>query len=214
MDQSTLRPPALLVENLSLRSSLRRSIPSTNKDFVAECHLHDLVATGTEHVVAIRDFFEEEVTFGDVTLQSHVAVLDYVDGTELDVFLSNSQNVSARTHSRSSRSTSFVYFTHWRGRRSTTMTCTIATSWYSNFLAVNTVLKALDEAVRPRRRRPRLACRPQSQRPAAARTRRPHQRGLVSRRVCDAPTYESRRNNGWRLPTRKRARRARNRHYW
>ena len=84
------------------RKSVLKVIPKQvysfhDKDFGAECHLHDLVAAGTEHVVAISNFFEEDVTFGDVTLRSHVAVLDYVDGTELDLFLSNSENVGART---------------------------------------------------------------------------------------------------------------------
>ena len=84
------------------RQSVLKVIPTQvysfhKKDFAAECHLHDLVATGTEHVVDIRDYFQEDVTFGDVTLRSHVAVLGYVDGTELDLFLSDSANVSART---------------------------------------------------------------------------------------------------------------------
>ena len=84
------------------RKSVLKVIPTEvysfhEKDFAAECHLHDQVAAGTDHVVAISNFFEEDVEFGDITLPSHVAVLDYVDGTELDLFLSDPQKVSART---------------------------------------------------------------------------------------------------------------------
>lgn len=67
------------------------------KDFEAECRLHYEVATGTEHVVAIGDYFEEEVAFGDLALRCHVAVLDYVDGVEMDDFLAAGDGVGART---------------------------------------------------------------------------------------------------------------------
>lgn len=67
------------------------------KDFEAECRLHYEVASGTEHVVGISDYFEDDVGFGDVTLRCHVAVLDYVDGAEMDDFLASSPSVGART---------------------------------------------------------------------------------------------------------------------
>lgn len=67
------------------------------KDFAAECRLHYEVATGTDHVVGIGDYFEDEVAFGDLVLQCHVAVLDYVDGVEMDDFLASGNGVGARS---------------------------------------------------------------------------------------------------------------------
>ncbi len=57
------------------------------KDFANECHLHYEVAAGTGHVVGIGDYFEDEVVFGNLALRCHVAVLDYVQGVEMDAFL-------------------------------------------------------------------------------------------------------------------------------
>src|ERR1700682_2549139 len=49
-----------------------------DKDFAKECQLHDDVAQGTEHLVKIREMFEDlPVSFGDQTLSCCVAVLDY-----------------------------------------------------------------------------------------------------------------------------------------
>ena len=67
------------------------------KNFEDECQLHDDVASGIDHVVGIRDFFDEQISFGDISLSCHVAVLDYVDGTELDEFLKSPGKTSART---------------------------------------------------------------------------------------------------------------------
>ena len=67
------------------------------KDFERECRLHYEVAKGTEHVVGIGDFFEYDVVFGDVNLRCHVAVLEYVDGREMDKFLSGGGGSGART---------------------------------------------------------------------------------------------------------------------
>lgn len=68
-----------------------------HKDFGRECRLHHEVAKGCEHLVGISDFFDDEVTFGDVPIECHVAVLDFIDGTELGDFLISDGEVSART---------------------------------------------------------------------------------------------------------------------
>jgi hypothetical protein len=68
------------------------------KDFEKECRLHDAVAAGTDHLVGISDFSVETVKFGDVEIECHVAILDYVDGVELTTYLDKSATnpVSAR----------------------------------------------------------------------------------------------------------------------
>jgi len=68
-----------------------------DKSFSRECDLHYEVARGTDHVVAIEDYFEDDVVFGDVTIRCHVAVMDHVDGIELDEFLSRGEGVGARS---------------------------------------------------------------------------------------------------------------------
>jgi hypothetical protein len=44
------------------------------KDFERECLVHGEVSDGTDHLNDIIDFFDETLTFGDVTLDCHVAV--------------------------------------------------------------------------------------------------------------------------------------------
>ncbi len=68
-----------------------------NKDFAKECSLHYEVAAGTDHVVGIGDYFEADVAFGDLTLRCHVAVLDYVQGAEMDEYLASGDGARART---------------------------------------------------------------------------------------------------------------------
>lgn len=68
-----------------------------HKDFERECRLHHEVAEGSEHLVGISDYFNEPVEFAGIAIDSHVAVLDYIEGRELGEFLSGSEAVSART---------------------------------------------------------------------------------------------------------------------
>ena len=67
-----------------------------NKNFADECQLHNEVASGIDHVVGISDFFDQEVSFGETPIPCHIAVLDYIDGEELDEFLKNSDKLTAR----------------------------------------------------------------------------------------------------------------------
>jgi len=68
-----------------------------NKDFAEECRVHREVAEETEHVVRISDFWPDvSVTFGDVTVACHVAVLDYVDGPSLAEFTADPEALEAR----------------------------------------------------------------------------------------------------------------------
>ncbi len=69
-----------------------------DKNFKQECHMHNDVAEGTDHVVGISDFFDEDVSFGDnINLRCHIAVLDYVDGSKLDEFLTGDSKIGATT---------------------------------------------------------------------------------------------------------------------
>lgn len=57
------------------------------KDFEAEAQRHRDVAAESAHLVDIEESFQTDVTFGDLTLPCHVAVLEYVDGPTLERFL-------------------------------------------------------------------------------------------------------------------------------
>jgi serine/threonine protein kinase len=67
------------------------------KDFDAECALHDTVAESAEHVVGISDLFRENVDFGGTVIPCHAAVLEYLDGHLLGDYLRGEQPLSAGT---------------------------------------------------------------------------------------------------------------------
>lgn len=67
------------------------------KNFENECNVHNEVAKGSDHLVGIHDFFEEDVTFGQVTMRCHVAQLDYIEGTLLEKVLNAEPPPQART---------------------------------------------------------------------------------------------------------------------
>ena len=58
------------------------------KNFEEECRRHKQIADGTEHLVDIFDFGEEDVRFGHDTLRCHFAELQKVNGIQLDAYLS------------------------------------------------------------------------------------------------------------------------------
>lgn len=67
------------------------------KNFQQECELHRDVAQDTEHIVAIEDFFDETIKFGETPIQCHVAVLDYVEGDSLNKYLERAEPPSAES---------------------------------------------------------------------------------------------------------------------
>lgn len=68
------------------------------KDFEAECRDHASVAENCLHIVNIDDMRSGEmISFGEVTLECHVAVLDYVEGPSLGEYLEASQRLSGPT---------------------------------------------------------------------------------------------------------------------
>lgn len=66
-----------------------------NKDFTKETELHAQVADGADHVVAVEQMFDCEITFGEISLSCHVAVLQYVEGDTLAKYLSGARPLSA-----------------------------------------------------------------------------------------------------------------------
>jgi hypothetical protein len=84
------------------RKSVLKVVPrgvyeSFGKDFGEECRVHDEVASGTQHLVGIRDMFDADVRFRDEAedLACHIAVLDYVDGEKLDAFVADPSRLTA-----------------------------------------------------------------------------------------------------------------------
>jgi hypothetical protein len=67
------------------------------KDFEQECRLHRDVAEGSDHLVPIRDMFDADIVFGDVTIPCDVAQLDYLPGEVLEDVLVADPPPSART---------------------------------------------------------------------------------------------------------------------
>ncbi|WP_156941812.1 hypothetical protein [Mesorhizobium sp. LSJC255A00] len=65
------------------------------KSFASEMELHATVAEGADHVVAAEDIFDDTVEFGDVSLPSHVAVLQFVEGDTLSKYLQGDRTLSA-----------------------------------------------------------------------------------------------------------------------
>ncbi|MGY3484446.1 hypothetical protein ACVW1C_002329 [Bradyrhizobium sp. USDA 4011] len=66
------------------------------KDFEEECLLHRDIAEGTEHLVGIRDMLpDEQVQFGDQSLQCCVAELNFIDGLLLTDYFDGEQKVTA-----------------------------------------------------------------------------------------------------------------------
>ena len=65
-----------------------------NKDFLAECATHSDLAENTEHIVDIHNAFSANVTFGNNTLECHVAELDFVDGISLKNYIEDDTNAT------------------------------------------------------------------------------------------------------------------------
>ena len=67
-----------------------------NKNFYSELKAHARMAEDTQHLVKVVNGFDADLTFGDVTLPCHVAVLEYIDGETLESIL-ESAPADART---------------------------------------------------------------------------------------------------------------------
>lgn len=67
------------------------------KDFAAECRLHKEVAEETEHLVSIRDMFDEDIEFDGESVRCHIAILEYVSGVSLTEFIDDPDAFQARS---------------------------------------------------------------------------------------------------------------------
>jgi len=74
-------------EKCVLKIAPKRIYEHFKKNFEQECITHREVAAGSEHVVNLTDMFDSQIDFGDITLDCHVAVLDYIKGSTLEDFL-------------------------------------------------------------------------------------------------------------------------------
>ncbi|MBB6328263.1 serine/threonine protein kinase [Algoriphagus iocasae] len=65
------------------------------KDFQEECRAHAEAAEGTQHIVDIDDIFEDHISFGDTSIECHVAILQYVKGKTLKHLIASENQLKA-----------------------------------------------------------------------------------------------------------------------
>ena len=69
----------------------------SDKDFERECQTHLAVAAGTDHIVKIRNMYDDVVRFGDDEVDCYIAELDYIDGPLLSDYLDGNEQAGAQT---------------------------------------------------------------------------------------------------------------------
>ena len=67
------------------------------KDFAEECKSHARIAKDSEHIVQIRDMFDDTLGFGNVNVDCHIAQLDLAEGKTLTEYLAGSMKLKAQT---------------------------------------------------------------------------------------------------------------------
>lgn len=65
------------------------------KSFEEECKIHSEAANGADFLVDLQDAFNHEVNFGDIKINCHIFVLEYIDGSLLQEYLSGRISISA-----------------------------------------------------------------------------------------------------------------------
>ncbi len=75
--------PRIAGKIVALKVIPKRIYETHGKNFADECNKHNEVASDSYHIVKIEDFLDCNVTFGDVSIDCHVAVLEFVDGIPL-----------------------------------------------------------------------------------------------------------------------------------
>ena len=79
-----------------LKISPKKLFDFFNKDFEEECIRHQSVATGTQHIVEIRNMsLNVNITFGNIEVPCHVAELEYIDGRLLADYLEPNSELTA-----------------------------------------------------------------------------------------------------------------------
>lgn len=87
-------------ENTLLKVSSVRVYEYFKKNFPDECRKHYQISNGTNHLVAIKSFFDSTVRFGEESLDCHVSELEYVDGITLKAFLEDESKVDAHNYAQ------------------------------------------------------------------------------------------------------------------
>jgi hypothetical protein len=67
------------------------------KNFIDECERHNQVAEGSEHIVSIEDYFDDDIAFGDTIIPCHIVVMKYIDGTSLAKIFQRKDILKSRT---------------------------------------------------------------------------------------------------------------------
>jgi hypothetical protein len=67
------------------------------KSFKRECEIHNELAQGSEHIVAIRNMGKTTVKFGSLSLPCHYAQMDFADGASLRDFLDSAELIPSPT---------------------------------------------------------------------------------------------------------------------
>lgn len=78
-----------------LKVSPKAMYEKFSKTFADEVERHAAVAEGADHVIAIEQMFDADITFGETTISCHVAELQFVDGEPLGRYLSGAVPLSA-----------------------------------------------------------------------------------------------------------------------
>jgi serine/threonine protein kinase len=65
------------------------------KNFEVECQKHNEIASNSDHIVKIQDFFEAKLNFGTCELDSYIAELEFVDGFPLEKVIDGEEILTA-----------------------------------------------------------------------------------------------------------------------
>lgn len=80
-----------------LKVTPKRTLEVFRKDFQRECQIHYEISQGSEHIVGLRGMFDDDVTFGNVTVACHVSELEYLEGRTLATYIAEETPPSANT---------------------------------------------------------------------------------------------------------------------
>ena len=80
-----------------LKVTPKKVLEVFRKDFEKECATHLNVSQGSEHIVDLLDMFDADVTFGNTSIDCHVAQLAYVEGKTLASYIAENSRPAAKT---------------------------------------------------------------------------------------------------------------------
>ena len=86
---------AIKIQKLVLKVVPKKVYDFFDKNFQSECTAHAEAAEGTQHIVDIDDIFESTIQFGDINIECHIAILQYVKGKTLKNLIVSNEKVKA-----------------------------------------------------------------------------------------------------------------------